>query len=491
MPGRKTSQDVSRRRQIPKTEKKKAKQARATIEDNILENDEDELGVEGRLLRKPARNTSRAVLGVLEKTAAVLSSFGNPEDVEELLENGGFQDADTVKNLQSLCETISDQLRSSTTADQSTIPSTINLYDKHFVLRGPSNQLFCLRPVEVFQGLAKYSRRKVLGWVQQPGSKFPLMFALPGSQSAENHPRLLDSEMWNKEVKRWGGFHNHIFKEYVFDKSNGKEAGDTYASHTEPRLMLWFSCYILEKLTGVVQSIREQIGYLFRIKDLKRGIQAELYLTEAPCKPCLLFQKLVEEYTGIKFTITVVPNVGHLKPKRDKYKVKQYSLYASDPESEDSEFEVVEKQTEIIKKTERKPAVVIPRRPATPSAASINNQKSQTPRLEDFTITKVSHGYQKRKIHRFMNPNFQHSQLDDDDDEESEWSPDSPPNCSSRKIYAPPKPTKKSLNHGLATPDKSPFGFEAREAVRLKKEKRRRERDSSPTPSKKVRRSKV
>jgi hypothetical protein len=93
------SQDVSRKRQIPKTENKKAKQARATMEDNILENDEDELGVEGRLLQKPARNTSRAVLGVLEKTAAVLSSLGIPEDIEELLENGGFQDADAVKNL--------------------------------------------------------------------------------------------------------------------------------------------------------------------------------------------------------------------------------------------------------------------------------------------------------------------------------------------------------------------------------------------------------
>jgi hypothetical protein len=92
-----------------------------------------------------------------------------------------------------------------------------------------------------------------------------------------------------------------------------------------------------------------------------------------------------------------------------------------------------------------------------------------------------------------MNANFQHSQVDVDvdDDEESEWSPDSPSNRSSRKIYTPPKPTKKSLTHGLATPDKSPFGFEAREAARLKKEERRRERDSSPTPSKKVRRSNV
>jgi hypothetical protein len=247
----------------------------------------------------------------------------------------------------------------------------------------------------------------------------------------------------------------------------------------------------LEKLTGVEQPIREQIGYLFRIKDIKRGIQAELYLTEAPCKPCLLFQKLVEEYTGIKFTIVVVPNVGHLKPKRDKHKVKQYSLYASDPESEDSEFEVVEKQTEIIKKTERKLAVVIPHRLATPSAASRNNQKSQTPRLEDFTITKVSHEYQKHKIQSFMNPNFQHSQVDVDDDEESEWSPDSPANRSSRKIYTPTKPTQKSLNYGLATPDKSPFGLEARDAARLKKEKRRLERDSTPTPSKKVRRTKL
>jgi hypothetical protein len=240
---------------------------------------------------------------------------------------------------------------------------------------------------------------------------------------------------------------------------------------------------MLKKLTGVVQPIREQIGYLFRIKDLKRGIQAELYLTEAPCKPCLLFQKLVEEYTGIKFTIVIVPNVGHLKPKRDKYKVKQYALYASDSESEGSEFEVVEKQTETVKKTERKLAVVIPHRTATPSAASRNNQKSQTPRLEDFTITKISRGYQKHKIQSFMNPNFQHSQVEDD--EESEWSPDSPSNRSSQKIYPPSKPTKKSLNHGLVTPDEPPFGFEVREEARLKKkEKRRRERDSSPTPSK-------
>jgi hypothetical protein len=466
MPGRK----VTRKSRIAKTHKNKANRAGVAIEHNVLEDDGDGHGVEGRLLRKTPRNTSRAVLGVLEKTAAVLSSFGNSEDVEELLENGGFQDADAVKDLQSLCETISDHLRSSTTADQSTIPSTINLYDKHFVLRGPSNQLFCLRPVEVFQGLAKYSRRKVLGWVQQPGSKFPLMFALPGSQSVANHPRLLDSERWNKDVKRWGGFHNHIFKKYVFDESNGKEAGDTYASHTEPRLMLWFSCYMLEKLTGVVKPIREHIGYLFRIKDLKRGIQAELYLTEAPCKPCLLFQKLVEEYTGIKFTIIVVPNVGHLKPKRNKYKVKQYSLYASDSESEDSEFEVAKKQSEIIMKTERKLAVVIPHRPATPFPASRSDQKSQMPRLEEFTDAKVSRGYQKHKIQSFMNPNFQTSQADDD--EESEWSPDFPSNRSSRKIYTPTKLMKRSLNHGFATPDESPFGFEARAAARLKKEKK-------------------
>jgi hypothetical protein len=423
MPGRK----FARKSRIPKTHKNEVKRAGAAIDHDVLEDDVDEFGVEGRLLRKSPRNTSRAVLGVLEKTSAIISGLGNPEDVAELLESGGFQDAQAVKTLQSLCEIIADQLRSSTMADESTIPSTTNLYGKHFVLRGPSNRLFCLRPVGVFQGLAKYSRRKLLGWVQQPGSKFPLMFALPGSQCAENHPRLLDSEMWNKEVKRWGGFHNHIFRKYVFDESNGKEAGDTYASHTEPRLMLWFSCYMLEKLIGVVQPIREQIGYLFRITDLKRGIQAELYLTEAPCKPCLLFQQLIEEYTGIKFTVIVVPNVGHLKPKRDKYKIKQYSLYASDSESEDSEFEVVEKQTDIIKKTERKLAVVIPHRPATPSAASINNQKSQTPRLEDFSITKVSHRHQKRKIQSFMNPNFQHSQVDVDDDEESEWSPDCPP----------------------------------------------------------------
>jgi hypothetical protein len=114
--------------------KNKAKRAGASIEHDVLEDDEDGLGVEGRLFRKTPRNTPRAVLGVLEKTSAVISSFGNPKDVEELLENGGFQDADAVKNLQSLCETISDQLRSSTTADQSTIPSTINLYDKHLCL---------------------------------------------------------------------------------------------------------------------------------------------------------------------------------------------------------------------------------------------------------------------------------------------------------------------------------------------------------------------
>lgn len=496
----------------PKQKTKSQKFAKASVEEDFDNQDGPSTGL--RLQRGSAHNRKVApaeLFNLLERIAIALSAIGGPEDVTEYLENGGFGSNEAVQTIQRHCNTISNLLQQSATSQMLSggqVPSTVAEYHKYFVYRGPSNLLYFLKPIEVLKGNALYHRRKVPGFVQEKGSSLPLMFALPGwKKCTDDHPRLLDSEFWTLEVKRWASFHNHRFRKFVFDERHGEKPGHTYSSHSEPRLMLWFACNLYGALTGVAESIRTQIGELWRLKDMCKGIEAEIVLTEEPCKPCLQFQALVESYTGIKFTVIVCPNLGRLKSTKNKQKFKNYPLYAYDSEEEEespvdeAEEEVAEEsppdgedddddeeQLEVMEETRSRIAVVIRGKPATTPSSSAPSRKDTKTSFAEYAASMMMTSTQKQQTlvrSKPKKPSKRYSHYDDSD--EAEYLPPTAPKSKTTTHMS--TPAKRASQNGIWTPlDSIPFGFDALQhtaKINKKKRKRQHDLDGPPTPTKK------
>ncbi|KAE9372348.1 hypothetical protein N431DRAFT_340517, partial [Stipitochalara longipes BDJ] len=318
--------------------KQQSKPKQPTVENatDISTDGEEEIRSGIKQVRKVSqskKNEFAEILKIVENAAKALTAFGSCEKIEALLQTNDIEQEKTIDNLRKYCLTIANLLPESKSASKfsaENIPSTIGFYDQSFVYRASSNLLYLLKPMEVFKGNVNYNRRKVFGFIRRLGAQDPAMCAMPGwTVCAEKHYKLLDPNLWTTIVKDFVNFHNHDFRVSPFDKHHGREGGDTYAAHVEPRLMLWFAIDVLQKQSGKISHPSKQRGDLWMLRNLvRKTIEAEVVLSRPPCRECLTFQEFLERYTPIKFSFIVCKNLGEVKFVRNKHKQVSLPLFA-------------------------------------------------------------------------------------------------------------------------------------------------------------------
>ncbi|CZS95815.1 uncharacterized protein RAG0_05333 [Rhynchosporium agropyri] len=496
---------------------KRFKIAKRVMPDAPEESDQDELGVDQRVVLKSGRmnfqpvdaGREKEVLRAVGKAAKILLALGDQVDLKTTIQSVASRNDLASNKIREDCAIISKLLpfpiSASAQQPHGEVPSTIHLYDQYFVHQGAGRQMFVLRPVEAFQGNVNLTRRKVMGFVQHKGSNFPLKYALPGwTPAAEDHPNLLNSGFWTKEVQRWGEFHNHHFPTHPFDEYHGKVKGHACASHVEPRLMLWFACDRLRELRGVDKPIRTLLGELFRLRDYDIKMEAEIHLTRDPCRKCLEIRDLIEEYTRIKFHFKSARTLGELQLEKNKHGWVTFGRYAQvDSDEEDEDFEVVERQ-EVVKETKSTFAVVIRGQPSTPTKQkSKSHAQELTPPSSSSTVTKISTKTQKNHIRSFsyqpcrsLSTTDLHQPEIESDSDTSDYRPRTKVSRKSKSTPSPlesPDQDEDDDLHGSAESSVGPFGLEAQRQAKLLKRgrKRRAEQNASPSQSKKARRTKV
>lgn len=403
----------------PREQRKKSRKHKRTPKQPFVEDVEDEDGYpspaptpKSKPLKptntiKPRRKIRRSAQAeqFLDDLHTISTNLSSSQiEAEICLEDYGFIAEDTQK-LKDQCEAIIKALSGKISESESNneIPSTIDLYAQYFCLRAPSGIFYTLQPAEVHQGSINYNRRKVVGFIQKKGVNIPLMFALPGwTRAALPHPRLLDSAEWQEYVKYWAETVNHEFKKYRWDARHNKEPGDTYASHVECKLMLWFCMHMVEeKFPEFRGDLPAQLRSIWRLKDLPERLEAEIHLTELPCGPCLHFQQVIEQFTDVKFSIVIMKNLGILKPKKNKQGNKDYSLYASESESDIEELDTPSRSPRRQEESSRRQSnvevqVVVRSKPATSSIESTVQIKT-TRQEQTRKIRKYAHAHPSPK----------------------------------------------------------------------------------------------
>lgn len=533
--GAASSKTVSKQKKKQKqkdhsTSRQKPKQP--TIEDALETSSEgeDELQSGIKQARKASRrkkNHAAEVLKIIEAAARALADIGGREEIATFLQTNGIEEENAIESIRKYCTTIVNLLpesafRSHFSAEG--VPSTIAFYDQSFIYRASSSLLYLLRPVEVFKGNINYNRKKVFGFIRPNGSREPAMCAMPGwTVCTEQHPKLLEPDLWTTVVKEFVNFHNHDFRVSPFDKHHGREEGDTYAAHVEPRLMLWYAIDVLQKQTGKVEHPTKQRGDLWMLKDaVRKTIKAEIVISRPPCRECLMFQEFVERYTPIKFNFIVCKNLGEVKFTKDKHKQVGLPLFIEESEDSEAESEVelaaqMLEQSSSTKKSS-KLAVEIRQKPSArpASSASITSHpvarvvRQTTPSEVSFSTTMTTNNNsgsrvsttktritvsQASHLQQFYYPTRraeepkkrrQSNYFCDSDDEE--WAP--PSRSGSRSAYENKfTPAKKVIQNDFPTPAFTPDALER--AKNLKDSRKRpREMNDLQTPSKKSRLSK-
>jgi len=181
------------------------------------------------------------------------------------------------------------------------------------------------------------------------------MCALPGKtqQPYQPHPLLLDCDIWNAEVKRLADRHGYAFHTNGWDARFGPERqGEAYASHVEPKLMLFYACRLLCKLTGG-KVVKKQVLKLYKIHELAPKHVAEILLTRPSCTCCKKFQQEFKGMTGLLFTFSVIPTLGEMMETKDGEKVHGYLHPTMQVDSEDEDAPL-----------SRNLRVIIPNKPA-------------------------------------------------------------------------------------------------------------------------------
>ena len=301
----------------------------------------------------------------LEVLSAYLSQIEKTGNVTDWMEANNCSSKGYIKQFLQKINVVARLLESKDEADDAApapappheAPMFLAAKDQYFTYRGLNRSLMLLAPMEIFQGIEGYSTKKVLGFVRLKGNPYPEMCALPGwTPCALEHPKLLDSEFWTDQVQIFAEFVGHKFTNGSFDKHHKVPVGTTFASHVEPKLILFMACREFEKLIGE----ELHLGQLWKLNRLKSTMEAEVIISEAPCRDCLRFKIMVEELTGLKFSIKLAPNLGQLKPQRDARGSRFYGLTASDDgldEEPEDEIVQLEKPT-----TGRRVEVQIPAR---------------------------------------------------------------------------------------------------------------------------------
>ena len=272
----------------------------------------------------------------MQKAATLLSELGDEEEVRNFVEEHSF-DEQYLKTLRTACATMHNLLLGSPNdlnqhAVVSTASSTFFKVENSFIYRTPS--LFgVLAPVEIFTGTTSL-RKKTFGFLRQKGHDNWMKFAIGGNkQSLKDDPLLINNpNYWAMLAMDISEF--HLQKQFPgggFDEHHGKKNGASNASHVEVQLVLWWVCKILP---GNYATPRHRIASLFELRDVKPHPAADIYVSRAPCWRCQQFKELIERITKVKIKFHVLPNVGDMKPLKNKQGYLENPRFAEDPDDE-------------------------------------------------------------------------------------------------------------------------------------------------------------
>ena len=342
----------------------------------------------------------KKLLPAVQVVASCLRSLGNEETVEDYLEDMGISEVEEISVLRRSTTAISNLLNAKAYPVETDGQDFRDLkeLDQYFVFRQGSSRVMLVAPMESFRCNKRYSKNKPLGVLRRPGYCDPLMLAFPGRKAcADAHDKLLDSEIWAEYVHKFAKHIEFKFRGDGFDKWHDKEEGSSFASHVEPKLMLFFACYLLVNRMGHELNLH----MLWLLHNLKSRIEADIFISEEPCTDCKRFKAAIETHTGLKFSLKVCQNLGILKPYRDEKGRRKYPRY---PE-EDSELDEEDVQMQLS--------------PALSSTSKImvlikSNTGTSTKTRTEVHVTSVAKREPRRRKRQYE---------EDDDNEDYEESP--------------------------------------------------------------------
>lgn len=315
----------------------------ATVEEATA-SDEEMLGPASNSTRQT--KASKTVLRSGEFLKLLESTPSAPEDLEGWMEKHGINDNGLVNMVEEKCSTLAKLIRMSKSPKampNKACLATLEEVDQFYIHRNKSRSISILYPLEIFKGIDNraISKHKVLGFVRSEGSPCPLMYSISGyTDCLMPHDLLLNTDEWSQQVFKFGNFHGHRFHTDGWDREHGKVHGAAAAAHVEPKLMLFYACRVLGKFHREFKSIDQQVGRLDKLKNIvqrmKSSPTAEILLSRAPCQPCKNFQELVEDISGVKFTVRVCKVLAQVALKKDQSGRDIYPTCAEDSDTEDA-----------------------------------------------------------------------------------------------------------------------------------------------------------
>lgn len=294
-------------------------------------------------------------------------------------------------------------------------------------------------PVEVFSGMTSL-RRKTFGFVRRSGSYFPLMTSISGWEpAAKSHQKLLDSSVWTDEAFNFAGLYKFTFRGTGWDIHHKKRLGTEHASHAEVKLMIYYVCRVLSKMTNKSPNLKN-LGMLRKLLKKKPQQDAEILLSEEPCFECWKFRNRIQDITGVRFNFTVVPSLGEISREKEKSTGRSiYPRYAFESSDESDENEAG-----TARNSRSSCIVEIPKQGETLFMQKVMSEASKPTKS-------ARHSYNKRSC-------------DDSDSEDS--IPTTPPKKKAKQhLITPPQTTTR--RRAVVLIPHSPLGYEGLE--RLKK----------------------
>jgi hypothetical protein len=237
---------------------------------------------------------------------------------------------------------------------------TLEDFDQFFFCRA-AKKLMILAPAEIFSTKECLVKSKVIAFLREQGATSPMMFTISGhSVDILPHPKMLgEDDMWTSRVFEFGVWHDHSFRTDGFDSIQGKDIGANSASHVEPRLMLWYACQLLGTFDKSLSTPERQMKKLHRLRSRRwsLGRKAEIMLNRSPCKSCLKYQEMLEEYTGLQYIFKVCSNAGLLKYEKNRRGVTVLNTnvtnWDADEESYQQQIQTLKLRIKTLESAER------------------------------------------------------------------------------------------------------------------------------------------
>ncbi|KAG9237751.1 hypothetical protein BJ875DRAFT_481052 [Amylocarpus encephaloides] len=392
---------------------------------------------------------------------ACVTSMEAAERVGKWLQFCGVQEGDErIDKIEELCGTISKFLRSrrappepsSPNKSQTSPESSGQSMDQFFVYRDVRQVISLGAPMETAKAF-KSIKNKTFGFVRIKGKYWPMICAISGIDNViHTNPKFLDSYVWTAEVYHLMSFRDAEIRCARWEKHRKLPKGFQFCSHVEPKLMLWFACWWLTKVTGEIPSIRKQVANIFKIngRNMPEPPEAEIFLDRAPCRTCLKYQKEITEMSGIEFTFQYMPKAGRIQQQKDKHGNVIFPICADEDDLASTDSETADDHEDDNAKDEIQGQLVIRRSPKHHHSNSrhirrhtkevVVNTESGISRIQSYEFNagnKIT--TKKNDDHRRSSLQARAEDKDSEDDDAT---------------YTPPTPSPKKRPHGATASDR-------------------------------------